>query len=147
MSEPGVIEETHLTFRLAPDMELQVRACACEVAKSIRMDRDKVEEVGMAVVEACINAVEHSKASDGLLHLGVAVLGFADAGKPCALRITIQDQGVGFDPSKVVEPRIEDKLRSLRKRGWGLKIIEGLMDEVNVLSGESGTSVVMSKTV
>ena len=64
---------------------------------------------------------------------------------PRVLRITIQDQGVGFDPSKVVQPRIEDNLTSMRKRGWGLKIIEGLMDEVNVHSGEGGTSVVMSK--
>ena len=56
-----------------------------------------------------------------------------------------QDQGVGFDPSKLVQPRVENNLTSMRKRGWGLKIIEGLMDEVNVLSGEGGTSVVMSK--
>jgi len=61
------------------------------------------------------------------------------------LRITIQDQGIGFDRSRVVQPRIEDNLKAIRKRGWGLKIIEGLMDEVNVLSGEGGTSVVMSK--
>jgi hypothetical protein len=65
MSEFGVLEETHLTFRLAPEMELQARASACAVAKSIRMSTDKVEEVGMAVVEACINAIEHSRAADG----------------------------------------------------------------------------------
>jgi len=63
MSEPGVLEETHLTFRLAPDMELQVRACACEVAKSIRMGRDKVEEVGMA--DGFADAGEHL----GYIHL------------------------------------------------------------------------------
>lgn len=128
-------------------MELEVRACACEMAESIRMSTDKVEEVGMAVVEACINAVEHSRAVDGRLHLGLAVLGSAEAEEPRVLRITIQDQGVGFDRSKLVPPRIEDNLKAIRKRGWGLKIIEGLMDEVNVLSGEGGTSVVMSKVL
>ena len=128
-------------------MELEVRACACEVAKSVRMSTDKVEEVGMAVVEACINAIEHSRAEDGQLHLELAVLGLVEAEEPCMLRITIQDQGVGFDRSKLVAPTIEDNLTSLRKRGWGLKIIEGLMDEVNVLSGEGGTSVVMSKVI
>lgn len=145
MSEFGVLEETHLTFRLAPEMELEARACACEMAKSIRMSTDKVEEVGMAVVEACINAIEHSRAADGRLHLALAVLGPEGAEEPRVLRITIQDQGIGFNPAKVVQPRIEDNLRSLRKRGWGLKIIEGLMDEVTVFSGEDGTSVVMSK--
>ncbi len=145
MSEFGVLEETHLTFRLAPDMELQARASVCAVAESIRMSTDKVEEVGMAVVEACINAIEHSRAADGRLHLELAVLGPVEADDPRVLRITIQDQGVGFDPSKLVKPRLEGNLTSIRKRGWGLKIIEGLMDEVNVLSGEGGTSVVMSK--
>ena len=147
MSEFGVLEETHLTFRFEPEMELEVRACACEVAKSIRMSTDKVEEVGMAVVEACINAIEHSRAADGKLHLELAVLGSAEAEEPRVLRITIQDQGVGFDRTRLVPPRIEDNLKSIRKRGWGLKIIEGLMDEVNVLSGEGGTSVVMSKVL
>lgn len=128
-------------------MELEVRACACEVAKSVRMSTDKVEEVGMAVVEACINAIEHSRAEDGRLHLELAVLGLAGADEPRMLRITIQDQGVGFDRSKLVPPTIENNLTSLRKRGWGLKIIEGLMDEVNVHSGEGGTSVVMSKAI
>lgn len=146
MPEFGVLEETHLTFRLAPEMELRVRARACAMAESIRMSTDKVEEVGMAVVEACINAIEHSGSADGQIHLELAVLGPAGADEPRVLRITIQDQGVGFDPAKVVQPRIEDNLKSIRKRGWGLKIIEGLMDEVNVFSGESGTSVVMSKT-
>ncbi len=145
MSEFGVLEETHLYLRLEPEMELEARRCACEAARSIEMSTDKVEEVGMAVVEACINAIEHSRAPDGRLHLTLAVLGPAEAEEPRVLRITIQDQGVGFDPSKLVQPRIEDNLRSIRKRGWGLKIIEGLMDEVNVLSGEGGTSVVMSK--
>ncbi len=126
-------------------MELEARARACAVAKSIRMSTDKVEEVGMAVVEACINAIEHSRAADGQLHLELAVLGPAEAEEPRVLRITIQDQGIGFDRSRVVQPRIEDNLKAIRKRGWGLKIIEGLMDEVNVLSGEGGTSVVMSK--
>jgi anti-sigma regulatory factor (Ser/Thr protein kinase) len=33
----------------------------------------------------------------------------------------------------------------VRKRGWGLKIIRGLMDEVEIQSGADGTTVVMSK--
>ncbi len=34
---------------------------------------------------------------------------------------------------------------NLSKRGWGLQIIEGLMDEVKIESSSSGTTVVMSK--
>jgi len=38
------------------------------------------------------------------------------------------------------------KLKADRKRGWGLKIIKGLMDEVEIDSGPRGTTVVMSKS-
>ncbi len=145
MSELGVLGETRRSFRLAPEMELKVRACACEMAESICMSTDKVEEVGMAVVEACINAVEHSGAADGKLDLELVVLGSAET--PIALRITIRDRGRGFDPSRVSKPSVDTSLQSLRKRGWGLTIIQGLMDEVDVLSSEDGTSVVMKKVL
>ena len=43
------------------------------------------------------------------------------------------------------EPRIEDKLRAQSKRGWGIQIIKGLMDEVEFRSSDHGTTVVMRK--
>jgi anti-sigma regulatory factor (Ser/Thr protein kinase) len=58
----------------------------------------------------------------------------------------VHDRGVGFAVSEVEEPKIEAKLKGSRKRGWGLKIIQGLMDEVRILSGTNGTTVVMSKS-
>ena len=58
-----------------------------------------------------------------------------------------RDHGVGFDPRNLVQPKIEEKLKASSKRGWGLKIIEGLMDEVDVRSGIEGTEVVMRKAV
>ena len=51
-----------------------------------------------------------------------------------------------FDaPETLVEPTITDKLKATRKRGWGLKIIRGLMDEVEIDSSRHGTTVVMRK--
>ena len=57
----------------------------------------------------------------------------------------MHDTGVGFAPETIAEPSIADKLKSNRKRGWGLKIIRGLMDEVEIDSGRHGTTVVMRK--
>jgi anti-sigma regulatory factor (Ser/Thr protein kinase) len=96
----------------------------------------------MAVIEACINAFEHSHAEDRVVVVNIQMLGQGD---PEKLRITVRDKGVGFDPEEPQEPRIEEKLKAQRKRGWGLKIIRGLMDEVEIHSGSGGTTVVMSK--
>ena len=65
--------------------------------------------------------------------------------KPERLEVVVRDTGVGFAPDDLEEPRIEEKLTSERKRGWGLKIMRGLMDEVRVRSGHEGTTIVMSK--
>jgi anti-sigma regulatory factor (Ser/Thr protein kinase) len=40
-----------------------------------------------------------------------------------------------------------DKLKAERKRGWGLQIIQGLMDHVEIESGTGGTTVVMRKRI
>ena len=142
MAESPVLQEVKLVLRLEPDMEVEAQNKASAVAESMDMSADKVDEVRMAVVEACINAIEHSGSSDDSLYLTFAVLGDAE---PEILQITVADRGVGFDPEKVAEPRIESKLHAVNKRGWGLKIIEGLMDSVEVRSSSKGTSVVMSK--
>ncbi len=139
----AVLKEVKLTLHLEPNMELEACDKASTVAEGMQMRADKVDEVRMAVVEACINAIEHSRSKDGKLYLTFSVLG---TDEPETLRITVSDRGVGFDPAKVVEPTIEDKLHAASKRGWGLKIIEGLMDSVVVQSNDDGTSVVMSKS-
>lgn len=138
----GVLKEVHLTLGLEPDMELKACDKARAIAEFMKMSPDKIDEVKMAVVEACINAIEHSGASDHLVHLTFTVLGERE---PETLQITVRDRGIGFDPGNLVQPTIEEKLRAVNKRGWGLKIIEGLMDQVDVHSGADGTLVVMSK--
>ncbi len=134
-------QEVNLTLPIRPDMEMTASKTATSLAESMGMSADKVDEVRMAVVEACINAFEHSRADDGRVYITFQVVG-EDAE---ILQITIADNGVGFEPEEIETPRIEDKLKATRKRGWGIQIIRGLMDEVEIHSGDHGTQVVMRK--
>lgn len=127
---------------MLPDMEIEACKTATTLAEEMRMSPDKIDEVRMAVVEACINAFEHSNSSDREVHLRVAILGQREPEKLC---ITVQDSGVGFSPEELETPNMEQKIKSSRKRGWGLTIIRGLMDEVSIDSSSSGTKVVMCK--
>lgn len=135
-------QEVNLTLPIRPNMEMTASKTATALAESMGMSADKVDEVRMAVVEACINAFEHSRAEDGRVHVTFQILG---DGEPDTLEIRVEDRGVGFVPENVKEPRIEDKLKAQRKRGWGIQIIKGLMDEVEFRSGDHGTTVVMRK--
>lgn len=142
MVAPAILREVKLTLPLAPDMEIAASKTATAMAELLRMSADKIDEVRMAVVEACINAIEHSQAPDRKVYLTFEVLG---EDEPEILRITVRDEGVGFAPEDVEEPSIERKISAARKRGWGLKIIRGLMDSVEIVSGNDGTSIVMTK--
>jgi len=139
----GVLREVTLALPMVPEMEIEASKTATAIAESIRMSPDRIDEVRMAVVEACINALEHSRAADREVYVTFEVLGDKD---PETLRITVRDTGVGFSPEDLAEQMIEDKLKSQRKRGWGLKIIRGLMDDVEIRSNPGGTTVVMSKS-
>ncbi len=142
MTTPPSIREVTLVLPMAPDMELVASQAASALAGFVGMSADRVDEVRMAVVEACINAFEHSHAEERKVDITFRVRG---AGRPELLEILVHDSGVGFELGAVENPRIDQKLRGERKRGWGLKIIQGLMDEVRILSGSQGTTVVMSK--
>lgn len=140
MTGDTVMRKVTLALPMVPEMEIEASKTAMAIAESMRMSPDRIDEVRMAVVEACINAFEHSRSSEVLVTF--EVLGGQD---PEKLRITIKDAGIGFSPEDIEEPTIEQKLKSDRKRGWGLMIIRGMMDEVEIDSGSDGTTVVMSK--
>jgi serine/threonine-protein kinase RsbW len=143
MTARSPLREVTLVLPMAPEMELVASQAASALAGFVGMSADRVDEVRMAVVEACVNAFEHSHAVDRKVDITFSVWGDPE---PSRLEIRIHDAGIGFSPAAVEDPRIEQKIRGERKRGWGLKIMQGLMDEVRIQSGSKGTTVIMSKT-
>ncbi|MEM9555487.1 MAG: ATP-binding protein [Acidobacteriota bacterium] len=136
------MQQVTLTLPMIPNMELTASTTAGALGEHIGMAQDKVEEVQMAVVEACINAFEHSRSKVREVQVQLLVLG-ADE-DPEGLEITVADDGIGFDPADVAERKDGTELAKL-KRGHGLKIIRSLMDEVTIRSSATGTRVTMRK--
>jgi serine/threonine-protein kinase RsbW len=134
--------ELHLTIPVAPDMELAATSLAAALGEWMDMTRDKIDEVKLAVAEACINAFEHSQTPDRRVRLEFVA---AELDGRLLLEVDVIDGGRGFDPSLLEVPDIAAKLKDKRKRGWGIKIIESLMDDVRIESGDQGTRIVMKK--
>ncbi len=138
------MQQVKLTLPMVPDMELTASKTACAMGEHIGLSADKIDEVQMAVVEACINAFEHSGAEDREVSIHLVVLG--GEGGPKGLQITIQDSGLGFSPQEIAAKRKTEQIAAApRKRGHGLRIIDGLMDEVDIRSDVHGTTVTMRK--
>jgi serine/threonine-protein kinase RsbW len=136
--------EVSLTIPVAPEMEIVATAQAAALGEYIEMSRDKIDEVKLALVEACINAFEHAEARDERVHLTFRVGG--DAAGAEWLEVEVIDRGHGFDSGAVEPPSLQKALaRERRKRGWGLQIIRSLMDSVEISSGDWGTRILMRK--
>lgn len=137
-SSPAPVREIELIIPILPDMEITATQTATSVAQYMKFDADRIDEVKMALIEAIINAFEHSKSHDGKVRIRFLI---GDDN----LTVVIQDHGRGFEMSQITKPEIGEKLRAEYKRGWGLMLIENLMDQVYIESSEHGTTLVMSK--
>jgi serine/threonine-protein kinase RsbW len=132
-----------MSIPVAPEMEIVATAQAAALGEYLGLSRDKIDEVKLALVEACINAFEHAHCRDEQLHLTFR-LGRESKGREW-LEVEVLDKGKGFDQSRVEEPSLQKTFVNHRKRGWGLQIIKSLMDEVDISSGEWGTKILMRK--
>ena len=127
-----------LTIPMLPEMELAATKTAEGVAQFMGLAEDKLEEIKMALIEACINAFEHSRSKDSHVTINFTF-------DENALTIQISDTGQGFDPSKAKEEVVQRRERGESQRGWGLKIMEELMDKLEIQSNENGTIITMVK--
>ena len=119
-----------LKLPILKDMELVATHTSDVVAKHMSLPEEKSAEISMALIEACINAFEHSETKEDIyIHFIIS-----DEN----LTIKVIDRGVGFDASSIELPNIDQKLKSdERKRGWGLMLIKELMDKVDYESGDN----------
>ena len=136
MKKPSV----ELKLPILPNMELIATQTAEVISRHMNLTEDQAGEISIALIEATINAFEHSKAENNVF---VKFLIEDDY-----LVIKVIDQGIGFDKTKVEIPKIENKIgKDERKRGWGLQLIQELMDSVEFESNDEGTTVTMKKNI
>ena len=127
-----------LKLPILKDMELVATQTAEIVARHMDLSEEKTGEISLALIEACINAFEHSE-SKSEVYIDFLI-------EEDQLTIKVIDKGKGFDQSNVKIPKIESKLNSdERKRGWGIMLIKELMDSVDFESDHTGTTLTMIK--
>ena len=99
--------------------------------------RARLERLKTAVAEATMNAMEHG--NEYRVDRPVAIR-VARAGDRVEVRVT--DQGGAGDLSEAEEPDLEAKLEGRQApRGWGLFLIEEMVDELRVESGADGRTL------
>jgi len=106
-------------------------------AGETQLSDDRIDDLKIAVSEACTNAIEAHDALD--TEERVVVECSADESH---LEVRIEDRGTGFDVSNLPEhPPVTDPERLKFERGLGIPLIRALVDEVEFSSSDDGTAV------
>lgn len=134
------LKEFELVIPIAQEVELVAARTIEEIARKVGFDEGAVGQIKVALVEACINAFEHSKVRDGKVTLKFFVEGDR-------LVVHVQNEGEGFDPATISRPDIEAKIMGPHRRGWGVELMKGLMDEVRFERVGGWTRLVMVKYI
>ena len=101
--------------------------------EQLNVDKEDIEDIKVAVSEACTNAIKHSLDNKFSVEYTIFENG---------LTITIIDSGKGYDVDSIDVPNLEEPKES----GLGLFIIQSLMDEVEIKSNINyGTVIKMTK--
>jgi serine/threonine-protein kinase RsbW len=98
---------------------------AAALARLMGFSEDRIEDLKTAVEEACINAIEHGNKENANVKVLVEL-----AADDSELQVNVHDQGKGI-PKSIEKPDIDAKIAGKQSsRGWGLFLIQNLMDEV-----------------
>ena len=133
-----VKREVTLNIPIHPNMELVAAHTASIIAEIMDFEETHIDEIQLAIIETCINAFEHSNSEDSKVTVTYALT-------DDELELKITDHGIGFGEDQTKLLTGEARARAMQKRGWGLEIIREMMDEVEIDSGDEGTTITMLK--
>ena len=140
---PSPSNEIELVLPMGADYELLAANTVEQIARRLNFRPEAINQIKTAIVEACINASEHSLSPDRKIYQRFRV-------ENDKLVITISSRGIV--PSNLNAPDeqstgggIDDVVE--QRRGWGLKLIKTLMDEVEFERVDEGTRLRMTKYV
>jgi len=133
--------QMELTLPMVPDIEIAAARAAGNLARELGMSSERIDEMTHAIIEACINAREHSGCADNRIYIRFVGTSTGDSSR---IDVWVTDHGKGFDPQ---EARARRPMPGMpHKRGRGLQLIEAHMDEVEITTTSGGgTTIHMAK--
>lgn len=136
--EDGEGIDYDITIPVGEDTELIAAQMLEEIAKRYDFPAKSVNQIKTALVEACINAVEHGHSPDRKIYQRFSV-------REDRIVITVSNRGIKLTDKLAERELTETETPREGRRGWGLNLIKGLMDDVRFEQVDDGTRISMTK--
>lgn len=131
-----------LTIPASTEYLSDVRDFVADFAAGAGFSDAAIEEVRLAVDEACTNVIKHAYQYDSEQKLDITV------GKnKSEMWVSVTDEGISFDPKKYTEPDLAKRIKQKRPGGFGIYLIKKFMDKVEYKHLGSVNELRMSKKI
>jgi anti-sigma regulatory factor (Ser/Thr protein kinase) len=115
------------------------RVVAAAAATTDDLTARRIDDLSLAVSEACANAIDAQRAIDAPAPVAVRI-----EIDPGTVAVTVVDHAGGFSPDDVDPlPAVEDPGRLRHEHGLGLPLIRSLSESVSFVATDDGTAVRM----
>jgi serine/threonine-protein kinase RsbW len=134
-------DEFLVVVPMGEENELIAASTVEQIARRLTFPAPAINQIKTAIVEACINASEHSHSPDRKIYQRFRV-------ESDKLVVTISSRGIlptNVGSGNAIISKTADDEAAEERRGWGLKLIRSLMDEVEFERVDEGTSLRMTK--
>lgn len=142
--QTGSADEYEMIIPMGADTELIAAHAVEQIARRVNFRPEAINQIKTALIEACINAVEHSLSPDRKIYQRFRL-------ENDRLVVTVASRGVvpaNLASDNGHDMRLKDeKADAKSRRGWGLKLIRTLMDEVEFERVDDGTQLRMTKYI
>ena len=115
----------HITIPSRTERLIDVRTFVANAAMACGFGESDVDNITLAVDEACTNIIKHAYNYDTNKKIDVDV--FANGTK---LEIVISDNGKNFNPDAVPTPNMKEYIAQHRRGGLGMYLMKRIMDSV-----------------
>jgi serine/threonine-protein kinase RsbW len=138
-AEANAPDEFEMVIPMGSDTELIAAHTVEQIARRLDFPAEAINQIKTALIEACINASEHSLSPDRKIYQRFRL-------ESDKLVVTVSSRGLIVpSPTHAGTNGSEAREENNGRRGWGLKLIRTLMDEVEFERVDDGTRLRMVK--
>jgi serine/threonine-protein kinase RsbW len=111
-----------------------------KISKKATLDEDKSDNLAIVLTELVNNAILHGNKSNTKKSVTLKAYYYQKY-----IRVSVRDQGNGFNPEKLKDPTISENI--WKESGRGIFLVRNLIDKVEFFPSSTGTEIVITQFI